>query len=111
MKKINIIQKNEDFVKIIRNNRPYRNNYFLMFVQTNDINKYRFGISISKKVGNAVTRNKIKRQVKNIIDEHKKRFKNIYDCIIIVDRKIINLDFNEIRENLNNLIEQANLLD
>lgn len=111
MKKINIIRKNEDFLKVIKNNRPYKNNYFLLFVLKNDVCRYRFGISISKKVGNAVTRNRIKRQIKSILDENKKRYKKDYDCIIIVDRKIINLTFFEIRENLNNLILKANILD
>ncbi len=111
MKKINIIKKERDFDRIIKKNKPYKNKYFLFFVSQNIIDTYRFGISVSTKVGNAVIRNKIKRQIKNILDMYKNKFKKGFDCIIIVDRRIVELDFNLIKSNLEDLIYKIDLLE
>ena len=100
MKKNNIVRKNIDFSRIIENNKPYKTNYFNVFFEKNYINDYRFGISVSKKVGNAVIRNKLKRQIKNILDQYKDKIIREYDCIIIVKSNIINLSYLEIKEQL-----------
>ncbi len=111
MKKINIIRKNEDYVRIISNNKPFRNGYYTFFIEKNEINNYRFGIAVSKRVGNAVKRNKIRRQIKNILDEYRKRFKKDFDCIIIVDRQLDNISYNDKKEQLVKAIVQLQLLN
>ena len=91
MKKINIIKKNLDFARIIKENNSYKTSPYIIYIErTNEI-RYHFGISVSKKIGNAVTRNKIKRQIKSIID--KKDYKNNFNCIIIVRKNFLNNSF------------------
>ena len=69
MKKINIIKSNQDYNRIIRGNKPYIYKDYMVYLERTNENIYRFGFSISKKIGGAVIRNKIKRQLKNIIDK------------------------------------------
>lgn len=91
MKKINIIKKNVDFARIIREKKSYKTSPYIIYIErTNEI-RYHFGISVSKKIGNAVVRNKIKRQIKCIID--KKDYKNDFNCIIIVRKNFLNNSF------------------
>lgn len=108
MKKINILKKNEDFERIIKNNKSYKNKDYIIYVEKNTSEFYHFGISVGKKVGNAVTRNKIKRQIKNIIDE--KSYQKGFNCIIIVGKGIINRNFKEMKENLINALSKLNLI-
>ena len=98
MKKINILKKNMDFERIIKNNTPFRYKDYVIYLErdTNDI--YKFGLSVGKKIGNAVTRNKYKRRLKNIIDE--KNYQNNFNCIIIVGKGILSRSFDEMKENL-----------
>ena len=98
MKKINILKKNMDFERIIKNNTPFRYKDYVIYLErdTNDI--YKFGLSVGKKIGNAVTRNKYKRRLKNIIDE--KNYQNNFNCIIIVGKGILSRSFEEMKENL-----------
>ena len=91
MKKVNILKKNEDFNRIIKNNKPYRNKYFFIYLEWTSENIYHFGLSVSKKIGNAVVRNKYKRRIKDIIDE--KDYKNNFNCIIILRKEVLNLSF------------------
>ena len=63
MKKINILKNSRDFDRIIKNNKPYKFKDYIIYIEkeTNDI--YHFGLSVGKKIGNAVHRNFIKRRL------------------------------------------------
>lgn len=105
MKKINIIKKEQEFTEIINNCSYRKNPYFVIYYRKND--KYnRYGISVPKKTGKANIRNKVKRQVKNIIDIHEKNIKNPYDYVIIIRKRLIELTYHQIEENLINLMNK-----
>ena len=107
MKKINIVKKNRDVSRIIKNNRPIKSNLFVIYLEKNTNDIYKFGISASKKVGNAVTRNRVKRQIKSILD--KNTYKNNFNCIIIIKKDIIDKSFDEMSKDLNILINKLNI--
>ncbi len=96
MKKINTVKKNDDFSKIIKTGKYYKTKYFVIYIKDNNLERYRFGISIGKKAGKAVTRNKIKRQLRTIIDKYKNDYPNGKDYIIIVKNCFIEASFSEI---------------
>lgn len=98
MKKINILKNSRDFDRIIKNNKPYKYKDYIIYIEIEKSNIYHFGLSVGKKIGNAVTRNKVKRQLKSIID--KKDYQNGFNCIIIVGRGINEKTFIEREENL-----------
>ena len=98
MKKIHILKSNSDFDRIIMNNKSFKYKDYIIYVEKNTNDIYKFGISVGKKIGKAVTRNKYKRRLKNIIDE--KTYQNNFNCIIIVGKGIIYRSFDEMRDNL-----------
>lgn len=104
MKKINIIKKSEEFEKIIKNNKSYRSKYFYIYLTETQNETYHFGLSVGKKIGNAVTRNKTKRRLKEILS--KNDYQKIFDCIIIVRREIKEASFSEIKEDINNALKR-----
>lgn len=98
MKKINILRSNLDFERIIKNKKPFKYKDYVIYLERKEAGVYNFGLSVGKKIGNAVVRNKYKRRLKNIIDE--KSYQNNFNCIIIVGKGILNRSFDEMRENL-----------
>lgn len=107
MKKINIIQKNEDYNRIIQTIKPYKYKEYMIFLEKNDtIENYAFGFSISKKLCKAFMRNKIKRQLKSIIDQ--KDYQKNFNCIIMVRKSILDKTYQE-REKV--LLEALGKLD
>ena len=122
MKRYEMIKKHEDFTNIINNGKKKSGKYIIIFSLSKKFEKPNFGIAIGKKVGNAVERNKIKRQVRNIIDKNrflfqnftnyiKRQVRNIIDknrflfqnftnYIIMIKRGINTASFNEIEEDL-----------
>ena len=106
MKKINIVKNNRDFDNIIKNGYYAKNSIFVIYYIVNDTNNYHIGISVGKKIGNAVIRNYYKRIIRNICDNHKNLYSNHLDYIIIIRKGCLNTSFNEIEKSLIELFIQ-----
>lgn len=78
------LKKNKDFQIVYRKGKSYANKYLVMYVQKNEKNCNRVGISVSKKVGNSVVRHHLTRLLREsyrLLEEH---FRCGYDIIIVV---------------------------
>jgi ribonuclease P protein component len=107
MKKINIIKKNTDYNRIIKSCKPYKYKDYIIYIEKNNDDIYHFGFSVSKKIGGAVLRNKIKRQLKNIID--KKNYQNGFNCIIMVRKGILDKSFTDMETELLYILKKVNI--
>lgn len=108
MKKEEVVKKNREFDYIIQNGKYKKNNDFVIYYMENDKNINRFGISVSKKIGNAVTRNYYKRVIRNICDKSKNLYSNSKDYIIIMRKGLIMLNFDKAYESMNDLLKKIN---
>ena len=111
MKKIYRIKKNTEIEKLVKYKISYGNKYFAIFKNNtiNETNNFRFCVSVSKKYGNAVHRNKMKRRVRSIIRNNKDKFLP-YDFLIVCKPTSSTFDFKEINSNLLYLLKKLNLL-
>ncbi len=97
MKKRFVIKKYQEY-QIILKERNYKKSYsFNVYYQKNEFDYTRVGILVSKKNGNAVIRNKIKRQVRMIFDKYMS-YKDNLNIIIGISKnyKIENFENNEL---------------
>lgn len=105
MKKYEIVKKNEDFNDIINSGRYLKNKYYAIYYKDGDKKEApKFGLAVSKKCGNAVVRNKIKRQLRMIIDNNKEIFSKGICYIIMVRKDILDISYKEMEEYLVNLV-------
>lgn len=107
MKKLNIIKESKDFDTILKKRKQFASKFTYIYINENDLNNYRFGICVSKKLGKAVIRNKIKRRVKDIIDKSKLQFNN-KDYIIILKKSAKDAEYLELKEDIINLLKKIN---
>ena len=98
MKKEYRIRKNEDFQTIIKNKNSVSSAKFVVYYKKNT-DHLRVGVSVSKKLGNAVVRNKTKRQVRMMIQSIFEKEKRM-DFIVIVRNKYLMSSY---EENINDL--------
>ena len=108
MDKLHTVKKSREFSNIIHNGIFFKNKSYVIYYKDNDLGIYRFGISVSKKLGNAVNRNKFKRQLRFIIDKYKKNYQNGVDYIIIIKNGFIDLNFESKEKDFVYLINKIN---
>jgi ribonuclease P protein component len=80
---LNSIKKNSDFLKVYHNGKSYANKYLVMYVLRNNSEENRFGITVSKKVGNSVVRHRVTRLIRESIRLNLEQFEKGFDIVIV----------------------------
>ena len=111
MNKKQRIKKNTEFQHIFKKGKSVANRQFVIYSIDNDDQDYfRIGISVSKKVGNAVVRNRIKRYIRQTFLELNDYVFPKKDYIIIARNPAANLDFHETKKSLEHVLKIAKVL-
>lgn len=105
MKKELRVKRNEDFQKIIQARKSVACKEFVLYSLKNECEHMRIGFSVSKKLGNAVTRNRIKRQVREMAREVFDS-NQTYDYVLIVRVAYLENDFQTNIEALKQLYQR-----
>lgn len=108
MKKNSIVKSNKEFTNIIETGRQYKNRFLVIYFKKNQHSKNRFGITVGTKVGNAVVRNKFKRQIRNIVDNCKNFYSKDSDYIIIVRKSCLSASYDDLNSSFNKIIKNIN---
>ena len=100
--KILALSKNEEFKNLLKQ-KKISNKYVTIFfgiLVNKDIEKINISFVTKKKIGNAVERNKIKRRLRNIVDEAVKKIsiKFDYSYLVIAKSTMLNNDYKNIKE-------------
>lgn len=104
MRKLYIVKNSRDFEYIIKNGKCIKNRSYVIYYIKNNLLYNRFGISVGKKIGNAVIRNKYKRKLRAIIDNSKKVYINNQDYIIILRGSAKDKDYHELEKDFLSLM-------
>lgn len=96
MKKENRLRKNMEFKKVYKSGKNYWNRNLIVYVRRNGTDKTRIGISITKRVGNAVVRNKLKRRIREVSRVYLPNLRKGYDLIFIPKKNAVDLSFAEL---------------
>lgn len=112
VKKFQALKKNEDFQKVFKKGRSAANRQFVVYVLRQDGQVYnRVGLSVSKKIGNAVTRNRIKRYIRESIRTAESHFITGVDCVIIARKPTAEMDFNKTSQSLYHALKRAGVIN
>lgn len=109
MKVINRIKDKQEFVLTVRSGKTLKETPYIVHYKNNDLSVCRVGLSVSKRIGNAVTRNRIKRQTRAMCDSLIDYSSHTFDVIIVVKSDFLNLDFNSNKEKLNILLSKIGI--
>jgi ribonuclease P protein component len=106
LKKAERILKRGDFERLFRCGRKIHGDHFVVHYCRNDVGVSRLGITVSKRVGRAVTRNRVKRLVRESFRLSKTQFAETYDMNIIARTGAADLTFQETNQALGNIFRE-----
>ena len=99
------VKTHQDFQKVIHDNKKVSNQVFVLYYKKNEFDYARVGISASKKLGNAVVRSRIRRQVR-VLAKELFDFEKNKDYVIIVRKKYLDNTYQQNYEELKILISK-----
>ena len=109
MKKRFRVKKEKDFNAIFKEGKSFANRKFVIYRLENNEQHFRVGLSVSKKLGNAVTRNQIKRRIRHILIEHKNQLVENVDFVVIARKGVEILDYAEMKKNLLHVLKLSKI--
>ncbi len=108
MGKAGYLTKPADYASVHSKGRSVANNLLVLRFLPNHLDCSRSGFSISKRVGNAVTRNHVKRLLKEITRQTNLR--SGFDMVFIARNSAAQAGFGEMNTAVRNLLHRADLL-
>ena len=110
MKVINRIKSGEEFVTTVKKGKTLKNSSFVVHYQKNGLNTCRVGLSISKKVGNAVVRVRAKRQVRAMCDSLIDYANHTFDIVIVIRQDFLSKSFEDNKKALSKILSEIGII-
>lgn len=108
MNKRNRIKKNEEFQEVFKSGNSVANRQFVIYMlERSDQSELRIGLSVSKKIGKAVIRNRIKRYIRQTFIEIKDDLKQNTDYVIIARMPTAEMNFQDTKKSLVHVLKIA----
>ena len=106
LEKAERILKRDDFKRLFRCGKKIYGDHFVVYYCRNNLGMWRMGVTVSKRVGRAVIRNRVKRLVRESFRLSKALRDNAYDMNIIARTGAAKLSFQETNQALGNIFRE-----
>ena len=101
------LTKGKRFAEIHKEGISAANRLLVLRTLPNGHDHSRFGFVVSKRIGNAVTRNLVKRRLREVVRQY--RVKDGWDVVFIARRGAADAGFAQLKQAANNLLRRTKL--
>lgn len=108
LKKTYRVKRRQDFDQLFSRGKSIANRKFVVYHLPIENPHVRIGLSVSKKLGNAVTRNRIKRRLRHILHEFLPALSS-EDVVVIARKGVEELNYQEMKSNLLHVLKLATI--
>jgi ribonuclease P protein component len=105
------IKKNYEFVRLYKNGKFYVGKFLVLYVLPNKLNNKRLGITVSKKQGKSVTRNRIRRLIRENYRLFEGYVLNGFDLVFAARTADKVPDFQDVRKEMKFLLKRLGVFD
>ncbi len=98
------IRKRQEFLDVTQNGQKYYTPHFIVFLKPNPQGLLRLGVTVSRRVGKAVKRNRVKRLLREFFRLHKYQLPKGHDIVIIAKPKAATLTYHDVVKELGKLL-------
>ncbi|MDI6715629.1 MAG: ribonuclease P protein component [Actinomycetota bacterium] len=104
------ITASKDFQAVYKLGKSTANKDLVVYFLKKEGQRSRLGISVSRRIGSAVVRNKVKRLLKEAFRRNEDKIKGGYDIILIAREAVNEKSFQDIEKTLIDVLAKAGLL-
>jgi len=111
MKKAYRVKREAEFQEVFHKGKSTANRQFVVYVLDKPgQDHFRVGLSVGKKIGNAVTRNAVKRKIRQSLLELSDDLKQDKDFLVIARKPAADMMMPELKSSLTHALKKANML-
>jgi len=104
------LKKDTDFRKVYKHGKSFANKYLVIYILKNNLNINRVGFSVSKKVGNSIIRNRVRRLLKESYRlSCDGKIENGYDLVFIARIPCKESDYKTVNKSMINVIKKSKI--
>ena len=111
LKRINRLKKRYQFNYVYKSGEHYSGEHIVLYVASSKTKNIKVGLAVTKKVGHAVVRNKVRRRLREIIKKQVPNLKQNNNIIIVARDNINESSFEKLSNEFFKLIKKANLIN
>jgi ribonuclease P protein component len=100
------ILKRREYIALSKTGQRIQNEHFIVIFSPNQHGRSRIGVTVTKKVGSAVKRNRIKRFVREYFRLNRHNLAGNWDINLIARRQTVDFSAEQMHRSLKNIFER-----
>lgn len=92
------LKLNHIFRRLYRSGDQAANRYLALYARKNRSSENRVGITVGKKLGKAVVRNRLRRRLREVYRLHEGQFKPGYDLVVVARTAAVDVSYQQLEQ-------------
>lgn len=105
---LTILKKNHDYRKVYSQGKSVADRNMVIYYLKSDLEKSRIGFTVSKKVGKAVVRNRVRRLFREACRLNLEKISDGFDYVLLARRSAADLNYRQVEDSLLKLLKKIN---